>query len=376
MRNNYLNLLFLIVIFLFCGSQAFSKDDRRYSSIFYQDKDYIYRSIPYSFDFDRMTYLPDLMQEASRELLETVRELVRANKRVKNQKLREKILAEIESFDQVQDHIELFSDEIRLVKDRVPDRFRFSDLAPKALLIHIGGSVGIGIASLPVSIGLILFIDRVDRIAKKDLGTFTTEEELGEAFIESKFADLDISWGDDWHLASNSLSRKPTVSHVSGLPVASYYQIDAAPVFVATPGVGIGIGGGVAMRLGINAIWWKGNRLVEPEDVYGWGFAFSQDFSAGIGYNWKFGVINSKNYSPPDSHFDSRMDYLFGGLSFELGPKLVASPSKGNLVLFRPLGKVLDQTIENIENTADKEFDQLVDGLTNAIEQKLLDEEG
>jgi hypothetical protein len=341
------------------------------SQVFWQDQHYIYRSLPHYFELEESSLVPSLLTGATEEALIAVRErMERLDESQGEGRLLTRVKDRLEAEEELNDILEDLNGMVRDTTGYVEDRFALTDLAPKALGVFgsfgFSGSLGISLSG-SVSLGFVFFIDKVDRIAKADLLTYSDNAALEEAFIQSVFYELDKSFADSLTTFGNSFFRSETLSQ-EAIPVTTYYDFDAAPIVMFAPGAGAGIGGGASGRIGIMPIWWQGNRLLEPEDIYGWGMALSQDLSGGVGYNIKLGTVNSTNVTSRNGWFSSSMDYFFGAIAFTLGSQTEFSPTKVNYINIKPLSLLSSFLHDEAERAAEKAVEKLQEELFEELE--------
>lgn len=215
----------------------------------------------------------------------------------------------------------------------VGDSFGLADLLPKALLIYMGGRTSftwkVG-ASASITFGFALMNDRVDCVNKNDVADLNWAE-LANAFEEIDRKRSRAGGSSALALVPSFIPLGQYESHIESIRgksvvVTSTNEIDVAPIMMFSPALGAGLGGGLGagVRVGVAGIWWRGNHILEPEHLYGFGGALSVDarFAVG-GYNFKLGAFNTAAAPGP-------LNYILGGVAWDIGPSIEA-PVSGKL---------------------------------------------
>jgi len=306
------------------------------AEMFYQDDHYIYRSIPTTLDVTDEDLMSRLGQAATEDIVRTTSNVLADLGEDEKLTELEKVEKEITSFFEIQANLDDLNEKIEVFKEG--ERFRrfnwATDMLPKALTFFVGysGAISKGPgAGISFALGLTMMMDKVDRIAKADIAELAhSGEPLTLDEIEFLFGEMRADFADNWVLLTpfQGLEREVERDDGSVVRVWSNFEFDVAPVFMAAPAVGIGIGGGKAWRFGFSAAWWRGNKIMEPEDLRGYGLAFSQDFSIGVGANVKLGLVDSDNVT-------GWVDYLFGSFAVTIGTQAEFSPAKANLLILK-----------------------------------------
>jgi|GEM_PF-3285422 len=309
------------------------------SNIFSQDDDYIYRSIPGTIDVTNSELMSKLIQAATQETLVQSKRILAELEDYEYATYLEEVQEEIASYLSVQEHMDALNTQVEALNTSKKSKGWYAkDLLPKALTIQIGlsgsGSLGPSVSG-SISYGIIVMIDRVDRVSKDELVKFLkyksdfTIDEISSIFeeIDKNSLKKEVTLLKDTVLGGQKKTLK--AADGSKLTVLTRFEPDTAQAVLAAPAIGVGVGGGSAIRVGMGAAWWRGNKLMEPEDLYGLGLAYSQDVSfIGTGYNLKGGPMNSDNAS-------GWIDFFYSSFSFSFGPQTEFSPIKANVVFLK-----------------------------------------
>lgn len=348
----------------FAQKATLTTNDRS-ANIFYQDSEYIYRSVPESINVTNRDLMYKLIEAGTLESLTQTKTLLNKVEIRDFDSALSEVEADIETYLNIDEQIELLNKQVANFADSNSHKNgTLKDYLPKSITVYagLGGSFATLIAvSGALTPGYTIMLDRVDRIKKSELKKFGTlnDNSLSLENIQSVFSKINESSFD---LAlSRGVTRQITNRLGNTLTVETYLEIDAAPVVIVTPSIGVGAGGGGSVRIGVMVSWWKGNHVLEPEDHYGWGLAYSQDMVATAGYNFKAGYINSDTAN-------GYLDMWFASFAFLVGPEIVASPAKVNLMIIKDpvwllkklgFGKQAEEWINGIEGSRKARWENL-----------------
>lgn len=375
---------------LFCSNTSFANQANRKARadrqevkeaarLFTQDRYQICRRLPETFRLDDELFASELLNQSLTALLEMTQGLLRTRS-VKplsteaqplSYQLLDRALLDLDSQLSAQEKLKeglselnrQFVDVIERDAFAVGQSFKFADLFPKALLVYVGGRASLMVkkgVAVSATLGFAITNDRVDCVSKEAVAQLSLLE------LKKAFEEIDLL--RDQERFSNSVTRlnpwhssevKLRLFDGREVEVTSTNELDFAPIMMVSPAIGVGVGGGLGFRAGLAGIWWSGNRILEPEHLYGWGLAGSQDWNAGLsGFNFKFGLMNSSAVS-------GSLNYMLGGVAWDFGPALEASPLKANIIW-------LDDP-ERLMTTMGLGADGWIDGMLKSVGERLFE---
>lgn len=348
-----------LFLFLLMGSHSLAQaatltTNDRSANIFYQDSEYIYRSVPESINVTDRDLLYKLIEAGTLESLAQTKALLNEIEVQSFDSALSEVEAEIETYLKIDEQIDLLNKQVANFADSKSQKeSNLKDYFPKSITVYagLGGSLAMLVSvSGALTPGYTIMLDRVDRIKKSELKKFGN---LGDGSLNLENIQSIFSKVSETPANLTSVTRQITNRLGNTLTVETYLEIDAAPVVIATPAIGVGAGGGGSVRAGVMISWWKGDHILEPEDHYGWGLAYSQDIAATAGYNLKAGYINSDTAN-------GYLDMWFASFAFLVGPEVVASPAKIDLMIIKDpvwllkklgFGKQADEWLNGIEGS-------------------------
>ncbi len=331
--------LFLVISILIFSSVCYSVSPKL-SDMFYQDDDYIYRSIPFHINLDDTQLMAKLIDAATVESLNLTRKIISDVTKKSDSSALKQIQDQIEGVLNVDKALEDLNLQIGTFANSTKSRgWDIADLLPKGLIVFggVSGSLSVGISvSGSATVGFIIFIDKIDRIKKSELNNYieSASSDLELVQIKKIFSSVSVDFNESFRVAFGIKNSLTGIDPANSLEVQTYYNPDIAPVIIFAPAFGAGLGGGLSLRVGIAPVWWRGYKILEPEDLYGWGLAYSQDVSASAGFNFKAGFIDSDSVEGP-SFFGTSIDYFLASAALTVGPQAEFSPAKINAIFIK-----------------------------------------